>query len=67
MFNATIISPRLILSSDTHVAIVTTNLGIDSEGIPSNNSNSATSWDTINEIQYFLKLVKPGIKFAGQG
>ena len=40
---ATIISPVVILSSDTHVARFTTHLGMDSAGIPINNSNSATS------------------------
>jgi len=39
---AIIISPVVILSSDTHVARFTTHVGTDSAGMPINNSNSAT-------------------------
>jgi hypothetical protein len=42
---AIIISPVVILSSDTHVARFTTHLGTDSAGIPISDSNSATSYE----------------------
>ena len=38
-----IISPTVILSSDTHVVRFMTHLATDSAGIPINGSNSATS------------------------
>jgi hypothetical protein len=39
---AIIISPVVILSSDTHVARFTTHLGTDSAGIPISDSNSVS-------------------------